>query len=180
MITAAAKAACDVVRAIDGAQLTVPRLLEAMNRAIFESSKRRFVMTCFASILDGDRRTITYANAGHNFPYLFRPHAPDGNDFQVLMSRGNRLGDVEESRYVERSQPLEPNDVLVWYSDGIVEGENEHGEEFGEKRFRAAIRRAAELDPISMRESVVGAATDFFGQCPRKDDITLVFARIFA
>ena len=75
MITAAAKAACDVVRATEGDKLTVTRLLEVMNRAIFESAKRKFVMTCFASILDPKTRTITYANAGHNFPYLFRPGA---------------------------------------------------------------------------------------------------------
>jgi serine phosphatase RsbU (regulator of sigma subunit) len=178
MITAAAKAACDVVRATDGDRLTVTHLLEIMNRAIFESAKRKFVMTCFASILDPRRRTITYANAGHNFPYLFRPGAPDGNDFQVLMSRGNRLGDLEESTYQEKVQPLQPGDVLVWYTDGIVECENDRGEEYGEKRFRAAIRRAADLDPVSMRESVVSAAGQFFGDRPRKDDITMVFARI--
>ncbi|HXU69734.1 MAG TPA: SpoIIE family protein phosphatase [Polyangia bacterium] len=178
MITAAAKAACDVVRATEGDKLTVTRLLEVMNRAIFESAKRKFVMTCFASILDPKKRTITYANAGHNFPYLFRPGAVDGNDFQVLMSRGNRLGDLEESTYSEKTAPLSPNDVLVWYTDGIVECENDRGEEYGEKRFRAAIRRAADLDPVAMRESVVSAAGQFFGDRPRKDDITMVFARI--
>jgi serine phosphatase RsbU (regulator of sigma subunit) len=178
MITAAAKAACDVVRTTEGSSLTVTRLLEVMNRAIFESAKRKFVMTCFASILDPKAQTITYANAGHNFPYLFRPGAGDGQDFQVLMSRGNRLGDLEESRYDEKSQPLKPNDVLVWYTDGIVECENERGEEYGEKRFRAAIRRASDLDPVAMREAVVSSAGQFFGERARKDDITMVFARI--
>ncbi len=178
MITAAAKAACDVVRATEGNQLTVTRLLEVMNRAIFESAKRKFVMTCFASIFDPKKGTITYANAGHNFPYLFRPSVGEGNDFQVLMSRGNRLGDLEESTYAEKVHQLQPNDILVWYTDGIVECENDRGEEYGEKRFRAAIRRAADLEPVQMRESVVGAAGAFFGERARKDDITMVFARI--
>jgi serine phosphatase RsbU (regulator of sigma subunit) len=167
-----------VARATDGAKLTVTHLLEVMNRAIFESAKRKFVMTCFASIVDPKARTITYANAGHNFPYLFRPGAADGTDFQVLMSRGNRLGDLEESTYTEKTHPLQKGDVLVWYTDGIVECENDRGEEYGEKRFRAAIRRAADLDPVAMRESVVGAAGQFFGDRARKDDITMVFARI--
>jgi serine phosphatase RsbU (regulator of sigma subunit) len=137
-------------------------------------------MTCFASIIDPKARTITFANAGHNFPYLFRPGATDGSDFQVLMSRGNRLGDLEESSYAEKTQPLAPGDVLVWYTDGIVECENPTGEEYGEKRFRAAIRRAGDLDPASMRESVVAAAGQFFADRARKDDITMVFARITA
>jgi serine phosphatase RsbU (regulator of sigma subunit) len=180
MITAAAKAACDVVRSTEGAKLTVTRLLEVMNRAIFESAKRKFVMTCFASIIDPKARTITYANAGHNFPYLFRPGAGEAQDFQVLMSRGNRLGDLEESTYAEKTHTLQNGDVLVWYTDGIVECENERGEEYGEKRFRAAIRRAGDLDPMGMRESVVGAAGQFFGERARKDDITMVFARVTA
>lgn len=178
MITAAAKAACDVARVTEGSRLTVSRLLEVMNRAIFESAKRKFVMTCFASILDPRKRTITYANAGHNFPYVFRAAAGDGNDFQVLMSRGNRLGDLEESTYQEKTDLLRPGDALVWYTDGIVECENERGEEFGEKRFRAAIRQAADLDPVTMRDGVFREAAQFFGDRPRKDDVTLILARI--
>src|SRR5207248_6435076 len=52
MITAAAKAACDVVRTLDGVHLTPGRLLQVINRAIFEAARRKFVMTCFASIID--------------------------------------------------------------------------------------------------------------------------------
>jgi len=183
MITAAAKAACDTIRAITSGKLTVTYLLEQLNHAIFESAKRKFVMTCFASIIDTRTRTITYANAGHNFPYLFRPSAvtpgDGGADFQVLMSRGNRLGDLPESTYTEKTESLQPGDTLIWYTDGIVECENERGEEYGEKRFRAAIRRAAQMEPIEMRESVVVAAGQFFGERPRKDDITMVFGRIY-
>ncbi len=178
MITAAAKAACDVVRTTEGNKLTVTRLLEVMNRAIYESAKRKFVMTCFASILDTKAHTITYANAGHNFPYIVRPGAGEANEFQVLMSRGNRLGDLEESTYAEKSQALQPGDVLVWYTDGIVECENERGEEFGEKRFRAAIKRGLEQDPAAMRQTVVDTANQFFAGRARKDDITMVFAKV--
>jgi serine phosphatase RsbU (regulator of sigma subunit) len=178
MITAAAKAACDVVRATEGERLTAPRLLEVMNRAIFESAHRRFVMTCFASIIDPVQQTITFSNAGHNFPYLYRPGAADGNEFQVLMSRGNRLGDLEESRYDARVLKLQRGDLIVWYTDGLVECENKKGEEFGEKRFRAAIRASAGLDPIGMRDRITSTANDFFGSRARKDDITMVVARV--
>ncbi len=178
MITAAAKGACDTVRAVTGGKFTAAYLLEMLNRAIFESAKRRFVMTCFASIIDPAARTITYANAGHNFPYLFRAGA-DGEEFQVLMARGNRLGDVAESAYAEGTAPLRPGDTLVWYTDGIVECESDRGEQFGEKRFRAAIKRAAGLGPEEMRAEVVATAQQFFGEQPRKDDITLVFGRVF-
>jgi len=188
MITATAKAACDTIRTVAGDKLTVSYLLEILNRAIFESARRKFFMTCFASIVDMKARTVTYANAGHNFPYLVRPKSgepgsnpgSDNQEFQVLMSRGNPLGDVVDSTYVEKTQPLEPGDVVVWYTDGIVECENDHGEEYGEKRFRAAIRKAAALDPTAMRDAVVQNAAGFFGGRARKDDITMVFARVTA
>lgn len=177
MITAAAKAACDVARFVHSDDVTVTRLLEIMNHAIFESAQRRFVMTCFASIVDTRQRTITYANAGHNFPYLFR--VADGKgEFGSLMIRGNRLGDDPSSKYEAKTTALVPGDVLVWYTDGIVECENESGEEYGEKRFRASVKKAAALDAGEMRDAIVGDATSFFADMPRKDDITMVIGRL--
>jgi serine phosphatase RsbU (regulator of sigma subunit) len=177
MITAAAKAACDVARHVHNDDVTVTRLLEIMNHAIFECAQRRFVMTCFASIIDTKLRTITYANAGHNFPYLYR--AGDGKgEFGSLMIRGNRLGDDRASKYEAKTTELVAGDVLVWYTDGIVECESEAGEEYGEKRFRASVKRAAMLDAGEMRDSIVADATNFFGEAPRKDDITMIVGRI--
>jgi serine phosphatase RsbU (regulator of sigma subunit) len=178
MITAAAKAACDVARAVNDDDVTCTQLLEIMNRAIYESAKRKFVMTCFASILDPRTSTITYANAGHNFPYLYRQVNGKG-EFGSLMTRGNRLGDLADSRYTAKTTELQKGDVIIWYTDGIVECENDAGEEFGEKRFRSSIRRAANLDPAEMRETVVNDAHVFFGERARKDDITMVFARMY-
>ncbi len=178
MITAAAKAACDVARAVNNDDVSCTQLLEIMNRAIFESARRKFVMTCFASIIDPKARTITYANAGHNFPYLYRQTDGKG-EFGSLMTRGNRLGDLQESKYAAKTTELMPGDILVWYTDGIVECENDKGEEYGEKRFRSSIRRAAHMEPAEMREVVVNSSYQFFGDRPRKDDITMVFARIY-
>ena len=177
MITAAAKASCDVARYVHGDDVTVTRLLEVMNHAIFESAQRRFVMTCFASIVDTKARTITYANAGHNFPYLFRPGEGKG-EFGSLMIRGNRLGDDRNSKYEAKTTDLVPGDVLVWYTDGIVECENEAGEEYGEKRFRASVRKAAALDAGEMRDAIIAEASGYFADVPRKDDITMVVGRI--
>jgi serine phosphatase RsbU (regulator of sigma subunit) len=177
MITAAAKAACDVARHVHNDDVTVTRLLEIMNHAIWQSAQRRFVMTCFASIVDTKARTITYANAGHNFPYLFRATEGKG-EFGSLMIRGNRLGDDPSSKYEAKTTDLIAGDTIVWYTDGIVECENEAGEEYGEKRFRASVRRAGALDAGEMRDAIVGEAVTYFAEMPRKDDITMVIGRI--
>lgn len=179
MITAAAKAACDVARAVNGDNIDPAKLLEIMNSAIYQSAKRKFVMTCFASVVDIRRRTITYANAGHNFPYLYRTTEGGQGEFGSLMIRGNRLGDLKESKYEVKTTELIPGDILVWYTDGIVECESSSGEEYGEKRFRASVRRAAALDSGEIRDAVVTDAANFFGEAVRKDDITLVIGKIY-
>ena len=179
MITAAAKAACDVARRVFDDDINPARLLEIMNSAIYQSAKRKFVMTCFASVVDTKKRTITYANAGHNFPYLYRGGAGDGTgEFGSLMIRGNRLGDLEDSAYEIKTTELQVGDLLIWYTDGIVECESSNGEEYGEKRFRASVRRAAALDSAEIRDAVVSDAATYFGDTVRKDDITLVIGKI--
>ncbi len=179
MITAAAKAACDVGRALEGPRLTPARLLSIMNSAIHESARRRYVMTCFACLIDTSNRTITYANAGHNFPYLYREASTlqsHESEFTVLMSRGNRLGDIPDSTFTETSQTLRSGDRLVFYTDGLIECENPSGEEFGEKRLRNIIRSTASDNPAQMRDMLMAAAGQFYADTPRKDDITLVVA----
>ena len=94
------------------------------------------------------------------------------------MIRGNRLGDDKTSKYESKTTELAIGDVLVWYTDGIVECENAGGEEYGEKRFRASVRKAAALDAGEMRDAVIADAADYFGDTPRKDDITMVIGRI--
>ena len=198
MITAAAKAACDVARYVHGDDVTVTRVLELMNQAIFEAAKRRFVMTCFASIIDTKARTITFANAAHNFPYLFRAGGPgqgwlDANpgqasssgraeprqsEFGSLMIRGNRLGDDPASTYEAKTTELRAGDVIVWYTDGIVECEGTSGEEYGEKRFRASVKRSSALSAGEMRDAISADAHSFFKDRPRKDDITLIVGRM--
>jgi serine phosphatase RsbU (regulator of sigma subunit) len=179
MITADATAACDVARHVHGDNIDPAKLLEIMNSAIYQSAKRKFVMTCFSSVVDTKRRTITYANAGHNFPYLYRTGENGQGEFGSLMIRGNRLGDLKESKYEVKTTELIPGDILVWYTDGIVECESSNGEEYGEKRFRASVRRAAALEPGEIRDAVVTDAANFFGDNVRKDDITLVIGKIF-
>jgi serine phosphatase RsbU (regulator of sigma subunit) len=177
MLTAAAKAACDVARHLYNDEVTVTRLLEIMNYAIYESAQRKFVMTCFASIIDIKKKTITYANAGHNFPYLYR--ASDGKgEFGSLMIRGHRLGDDPNSKYEAKTTELLSGDLLVWYTDGIVECENSDNEEYGERRFRASVRKSAIMDPPDLRDAIVSDAAEYYGDTPRRDDITMVIGKL--
>lgn len=174
MITATAKGAATTMMAITQGHLELQPLLRAMNAAIHDAARGKFVMTCFATIYDPQTRVLTFANAGHNFPYLW-----DAQKAKLvsLVVRGNRLGDVSESDFEIKQVQVNPDDVMIWYTDGIVECEDVRGEEFGERRFRALIRKHATVPPDKARDEIVGRANHFYGEVPQKDDITLVIGK---
>ncbi len=179
MITAAAKSCCDTLRHVTEGELTCTFLLEELNKTIYEAANRKFVMTFFVTIIDPKARTITFSNAGHNFPLLFRAQAKEGEPAIVpLVTRGNRLGDVMESHFLERVVPFEPGDVVVWYTDGLTEGMGKNGEEFGEKRFRRSILSSLEKGPDAILERILGDAERHFANFAHpEDDITLVVGK---
>ncbi len=179
MITAAAKSCCDTLRHVTEGELTVTFLLEELNKTIYEAANRKFVMTFFATIIDPATHTMTFSNAGHNFPMLFRARPGQGEPAIVpLVTRGNRLGDVMESRFMERTVPYAPGDVVVWYTDGLTEGVDGQGEEYGEKRFRRSIRAALDQGADGILERILRDAERWFVDFNRpEDDITLVVGK---
>ena len=179
MITAAAKSCCDTLRHVTEGELTCTFLLEELNKTIYEAAHRKFVMTFFVTIIDPHARTLTFSNAGHNFPLLFRGHPREGEPGVVpLVTRGNRLGDVMESRFLERTVSFEPGDVLLWYTDGLTEGLGKNGEEYGEKRVRRSITATLDKGADAILERILRDAEAHFANFVRpEDDITLVVGK---
>jgi serine phosphatase RsbU (regulator of sigma subunit) len=173
IITGAAKAACDLARHVTKGRITPSELLAMMNAAIYETGRRQIMMTCVASVFDPQRRTLTVANAGHHFP--FQIHA---GVLKPIMAQGQPLGASEDATYESATTVFAPGDVLVWFTDGVVESENQHGEQFGEKRMRAICQRTASTGARGVRDAVVAAVSEFRQTLPQMDDVTLVVASI--
>ena len=178
VLSAVAKAAFDAAVSVGGDDISVPMVLATMNRAIHKNQPHDLVMSCFAAIVDPTARVITYANAGHCFPYLYRVAEDGRGEFGSLMIRGARLGKEEDAVYESRTTQLRTGDTLIWYTGGVVQCENQDGEAYGEKRFRASIGKAAHLAVGDVRNTVIADAMGFYGKAPRKADITLVVGRI--
>jgi PAS domain S-box-containing protein len=176
MMTAAAKAACDVFRMINGNEIEAPALLEVMNEAIYNAARERFAMTCFAAIFDTKARSITFANAAHNFPLLCRGVQRDVSSLTV---RGNRLGDAPRASYEAMTMPLEAGDTIIFYTDGIVEAQGADGEQYGVRRFREQIKKTAHLEPPVVRDMLIDSYHHYLGRMPRTDDVTLVVAKVY-
>jgi serine phosphatase RsbU (regulator of sigma subunit) len=173
IITGAAKAACDLARTFTNGKITAAALLEMMNCSIFEAGKQKLMMTCTASIFDPQTRTLTIANAGHNFPYLYRQ-----NSVRQIVTHGAPLGAGATTEYQASTVRLESGDAILWFTDGVTECENAEHEQFSEKRLRAVFQNAAPGGPLNVRRAIVEAVDTFRGERALDDDITIVVAAV--
>lgn len=179
MLTATAKSACDVVRATSQKNLDLIQLLLVMNYAILESAKREFQMSCFASMYDSATGTLSCVNAGHNPPLVYRPYLDDpAQRWKTLHGSGARLGDIAQPEFNSFDEPLASGDIVVWYTDGIIDCVNAAGAEYGIKRLVASIGRGGHDGCVEIRDRIVMDAKAFYGRTPRRDDVTLVVGKV--
>ncbi|MGM0596342.1 MAG: SpoIIE family protein phosphatase [Myxococcota bacterium] len=175
MITAAAKSACDTIFAVENLIPDLASLLTILNEVIHKSGKGQFFMTCFASIIDNKNDKIIYANAGHNFPYLFNE---EKGKFIQLMARGNRLGEPKKGEYEIKEKPLSANDLIIWYTDGIIEDVNPDDNEYTDKRFRRSIKKHRNKPLPELKKGIIEDAEEFYAGIEHQDDHTMILGKI--
>ncbi len=180
MVTAAAKGACDATVRLSDGQVDLAKLMERLDAAVRRAGAGKFHLTCFVSLIDPRAGTISFANAGHTVPYLLR--AGDGSELELhaLVARGNPLGagHTPTTRTVQRQ--IQGGDVLVWYTDGLVECLDPDGKQFGDRRMQRLLRKLdpARLDPAAVHAAVAAAAAAHRGGRPHDDDMTLLVANL--
>ena len=144
------------------------------NAIITADSKSGMFVTLFYGLLDARDRSLTYVNAGHNPPLVCR--GADGA-FSELPATGMAIGADPDAAYDAGTAALGPGDVLVLYTDGITEAENDAQEMFGEDRLRGAILEGRTLPAPAIVSAILDAVQAFSGTAPQSDDITLMVVR---
>jgi hypothetical protein len=117
-----------------------------------------------------------YVNAGHLPPMVFRQSRE--RESERLEEGGPVLGVLPKPVYRQGSIAVSAGDLMVLYSDGVVEAMNASGEEFGEDRLRTAIRENSAESPAVIRDEALKHIRSFLGEEQLQDDLTLVVARI--
>jgi len=172
MVTTAAKASLHTLLSLGIA--TPAELLSGMNRAIVATARRSLLMTCLIVVIDTETKRLCYANAGHNFPYLCRGRS---NRTEMLQEvSGFPLGFEEDVLFHEYSTEFEPGDTLFLYTDGLVEGRGEDGEEFGYERLERLLAVLAGTTPEESAHIMLRAAGEFAGAAGLDDDATVLIA----
>ncbi|HET6268429.1 MAG TPA: PP2C family protein-serine/threonine phosphatase, partial [Acidobacteriota bacterium] len=154
----------------------------------------------FYGLYDETNLCLTYVNAGHLPPLLFRPHSHRSNDVPVpgpsgdsgsyrplhseycrilrLKSGGTVLGIFPEVQYRQECVRMLPGDILLIYSDGVSEAMNSQEEEYGEQRLSDLIAGNLHRDAADLRDLVLSRLSDHVGQSPQHDDLTLVVVKV--
>jgi sigma-B regulation protein RsbU (phosphoserine phosphatase) len=148
------------------------RILSMLNRHLYRSTQPEKYATLFLAHYDADTARLTYSNAGHLPPLVL---SRDGK-IRRLDRGGTVVGLMDGMRYEEDRIQMNPGDILVAYSDGITEPENDFGE-FGEARLMEVVARYRD-QPLGVISAQVMLALDaWIGAEEQPDDITLVLAR---
>jgi len=147
------------------------RALALANEALFARIPPNMFVTCFYAILDPESGSLTYANAGHDLPYLHR-----NGDAEELRARGMPLGMLPGMSYEEGEVFLAEGDCVLFHSDGLVEAHNPMGEMFGFPRLRALVAEHGE--DRSLADFLLEELYSFVGEgWEQEDDITLITLR---
>jgi predicted ester cyclase len=143
-------------------------VLERVNESLFARIPPNMFVTCFYAILNPMSGHLSYANAGHDLPYLHR-----NGDAEELRARGMPLGLMPGMGYKEKEVVLDAGDSAFFYSDGLVEAHDPGGQMFGFPRLRTLIAEHAEDG--SLGDFLMEELYSFVGEgWEQEDDITLL------
>jgi sigma-B regulation protein RsbU (phosphoserine phosphatase) len=149
------------------------RLLKVVNQQAYTSSLAERYATLFYGVFDGPTRTLRYVNAGHNPPFVLRQNG----SLHWLETGGAPVGMFPDSSYRESVVQLSPGDLLIAYTDGVIEVANPVGEEWGVQGLLKAAAAGVSKCAEQLVRSIFNSMDDFSGG-RRTDDTTVVVAQV--
>lgn len=167
-MVSAAKAGVNLLEA--GREKEPRKILSRLNETLYNTARQSLLMTMFAVSLDTQTGELRFANAGHQFAYLYRAAL---GSLEVLELGGLPLGKNEHTDYEQRGTEMDVGDRLFLYTDGIVEEENASGEYFGYDRLEELLTLHAESDAEILRDEILARLTSHVGRRQFNDDVTI-------
>ncbi len=154
-------------------------VIQKVNRLLFDATAMNRYATFFYAQYDSSTRCLTYVNAGHNPPLLFR-NASHGGEIKRLDIGGTVVGLLKDFPFQQASVTLEEGDLLVAFTDGITETMNAADEEWEEENLIRTIQGCRELCANQVIDRIMAAADAFASGAKQHDDMTLVVLRVAA
>ncbi|KAB8027968.1 SpoIIE family protein phosphatase [Fluviispira multicolorata] len=181
LLTAVVKGYCDSIHTQP--DITTKAILSQLDSVVRNSGDGNKVMTMFAAVLDPINKTIEFSNAAHNFPITIKKKQ-EKNSLSKLIAQGKPLGfdmtptpEQSSQIYEQRNVTLENGDVLIIFSDGLIEALNTSGEEFSERRLKTIILKMAENSVTEIKNEIIKEFREYTFPNKLMDDVTFLVCR---
>ena len=146
--------------------------IKRANNLLQKSTDLSKFVTLFFGILDTEKNTFTYCNAGHNVPVFIQPGK------KLLLDKGGIiLSWIQNYEYDEEEISFEKGSTLVVFSDGVTEAMNEGEEQYGDNRLLNLIENESKLDSKQLANAILSDIKKFTKDVPQYDDITLLIIK---
>jgi sigma-B regulation protein RsbU (phosphoserine phosphatase) len=153
-------------------QISTAAMVSILNRQLYATTAPEKYATFYFAMYDEAEHALTYTNAGHLSPMLVR----DGH-VSLLEPTGTVVGAFPFAVYEEKTVKLEHGDMLVAYTDGLVEPENAYGEMYGEERLQDLLLKYTHTESSEIIARAMEAVVQWTGALELPDDMTMVVAR---
>jgi sigma-B regulation protein RsbU (phosphoserine phosphatase) len=151
----------------------VHEAISRSNKLLFESTDPEKFATLFYGVLDPVTHDMAYCNAGHEIPFVFSGEEKPSR----LETGGIALGVLDVFPYSEDAVRLGAGDLLIIYSDGIPDANNQFDQPFGESRFVSLVRQFRDQPAAVIIDKIVEAVQEHESGTERLDDLTLVVVK---
>ncbi len=149
---------------------TAVNVITETNSMVSADARSGMFVTLFFGVFDLQERTITYVNAGHNAPLIFRS---DGSREELPMT-GPALGIMDDALYTEMKTSLSSGDIMIMYTDGVTEAVDGKNEEFGVDRLDRVVRKFRDESAEKIRDEIIVAINEHTRGLDQFDDITII------
>lgn len=163
-----------IVRACIGRGRSPADAMARANRLICADSTSGMFVTLFYALINPATGEMTYVNAGHNPPLLYRA---DGDQLTELIRTGMALGVVADASFEQRALHLHSGDFVLLYTDGLTDATDAHQQGFGIKRLQRVVFDHRRVPAVEIMGAVEQAIDDFVGSAVPFDDIAVVVAK---
>lgn len=174
IVTGAAKGATQMALLGLGEGLYPDMLLNMLNQVIIDCVRQEYMMSGVALRIELQQRMLTISNAGHPPPFLLRA----GEVLPLMGDRSAPIGATRAQKYTAERYPLHPGDLLVLFTDGVIECRSPEGRPFGERRLKELCNEHRRGGAERILEEVRLQLTAHRGDVQPADDLTFLVLQI--
>lgn len=154
--------------------LSPHKIIEKVNNELGERNPNQYFVTLFVGILNVRTGIMDYCNAAHNYPFILHP---DGTIHTLSKSHGIPLGIYKNKTYLSDFVQLQYGDMMLLYTDGIINSRNSKGTHYGTEKLKEEIQKMNNLDAREVVTRLMKGIDIHEGGCPQSDDISMVVLR---